>query len=191
MIAAPFSAIMIVGAFVLVEVTAGITEASMTRRLSTPCTRSGRRPPPSRAAPSCSCSWRGRPSSRSPGHNPATRRRSGHRGPAALGHHVLRHGGRREQPAQEFEAADHRAAVRVLGEITRVDRRLVVRVGGAGQHIAARQGPHLPRPAGYAGLIVELPDEARLVARRAKTHCTSGVADSSNTLTDAAHKEAL
>jgi hypothetical protein len=30
MIAAPFSAIMIVGALVLVEVTAGITEASMT-----------------------------------------------------------------------------------------------------------------------------------------------------------------
>jgi hypothetical protein len=30
-IAAPFSAIMIVGAFVLVEVTAGITEASITR----------------------------------------------------------------------------------------------------------------------------------------------------------------
>ena len=30
-IAAPFSAIMIVGALVLVEVTAGITEASMTR----------------------------------------------------------------------------------------------------------------------------------------------------------------
>ena len=29
----------LVGAFVLVEVTAGITEASMTRRLSTPCTR--------------------------------------------------------------------------------------------------------------------------------------------------------
>ena len=31
---------------------------------------------------------------------------------------AVRHGGRREQPAQEFEAADHRAAVRVLGEIT-------------------------------------------------------------------------
>ncbi len=40
MIAAPFSAIMIVGALVLVEVTAGITEASMTLRPSSPCTLS-------------------------------------------------------------------------------------------------------------------------------------------------------
>src|SRR5262249_21707351 len=40
LIAAPFSAIMIVGALVLVEVTAGITEASMTLTLSSPCTLS-------------------------------------------------------------------------------------------------------------------------------------------------------
>jgi hypothetical protein len=39
-IAAPFSAIMIVGALLLVEVTAGITEASMTRSASMPRTRS-------------------------------------------------------------------------------------------------------------------------------------------------------
>jgi hypothetical protein len=38
-IAAPFSAIMIVGALVLVEVMAGITEASMTGSPSSPCPR--------------------------------------------------------------------------------------------------------------------------------------------------------
>ena len=37
---APFSAIMMVGALVLVEVTVGITDASMTRRRSSPWTRS-------------------------------------------------------------------------------------------------------------------------------------------------------
>ena len=36
---AAFSAIMMVGAFVLVEVTDGVTEASMTRRPPSPCTR--------------------------------------------------------------------------------------------------------------------------------------------------------
>ena len=39
-IAAPFSAIMIVGALVFVELTAGITEASTIRSASSPWTRS-------------------------------------------------------------------------------------------------------------------------------------------------------
>src|SRR5262249_1660305 len=39
-IAAPFSAIIIVGALVLVEVTAGIPDASMPLSASSPCTRS-------------------------------------------------------------------------------------------------------------------------------------------------------
>jgi hypothetical protein len=56
-IAAPFSAIMIVGAFVFVELTAGITEASMTRSASSPWTRDRR-------------------SNRSSGRNRAARRRS-------------------------------------------------------------------------------------------------------------------
>jgi hypothetical protein len=39
-VSVPFSAIMIVGALVLVEAIAGITEASMTRKPSSPCTLS-------------------------------------------------------------------------------------------------------------------------------------------------------
>src|ERR1700750_2327615 len=75
---------------------------------------------------------------------------------------------RGEQTPQELEPADHRALIGVFGEVAWVDRRLVVRVPGADQDIAARQRPHLPRTAGNARRIVELANEAWLVARRRK-----------------------
>src|ERR1700761_2771173 len=71
---------------------------------------------------------------------------------------------RGEQAPQELEPADHRALIGVLGEVAWVDRRLVVRVRRADQDIAARQRPHLPRTAGNARPIVELANEAWLVA---------------------------
>ena len=73
---------------------------------------------------------------------------------------------RGEQTPQELQSADNRAPIGVFGEVARVDRRLVVRVGRAHQDIAARQRPHLPRTAGNARPIVELANEARFVARR-------------------------
>jgi hypothetical protein len=41
----------------------------------------------------------------------------------------FRQGRCREQPTQEFETADHRAAIGVLGQVTRIDRRLLARIG--------------------------------------------------------------
>jgi hypothetical protein len=73
---------------------------------------------------------------------------------------------RGEQASQKPEPADDRALIGVLGKVAWVDRRLVVRVGRADKHVAARQRPHLPRPAGNARPIVELANEARFVARR-------------------------
>ena len=46
--------------------------------------------------------------------------------------------------AEEFEPADHCATVDVLGEIPRIDRRLLARIGRTNQHVTARQWPHLP-----------------------------------------------
>ena len=158
---------MIVGALVLVELTAGITEASMTRKRVEPMhaelvVDDAHRVIAHHAAAARVVDGRAvlprviqqlvvgihTP----PGHG--------------LGDDVFRQGRHREQAAQKSKSAEHGAAVSVLGEIARVDRRLLARVGRAHQHIAARQGPHLPRPAGDAGLVVEHTDQARLVARR-------------------------
>ena len=93
---------------------------------------------------------------------------------------------------RNLQPADHRAAIGVLGEIARVDRRLVARIGRAHQHIAARQRPHLPRPAGNARLVVELANEARLVARRREDALhVRRRRFLGSTLTEAAHSEAL
>jgi hypothetical protein len=128
-IAAPFSAIMLVGALVFVELTAGITEASTTRSASSPWTGAGHRPPTCRDCPSCTSSSRGRRSSRSNERNRAAVSLCT-LGPGAFSS-MMYSASAGEQAPQEFEPADDRALIGLLGEVAWVDRRLVVRVGRA------------------------------------------------------------
>jgi hypothetical protein len=110
MIAAPFSAIMMVGALVLVELTAGMMEASMMRNASNPMH-------PQFVVDHRHCMVAHQAAAASVVDRRAVRPGviqqlvvapdAGAR--QLLGHHVLCHGGRREQPAHEFEAAEHRA----------------------------------------------------------------------------------
>jgi hypothetical protein len=100
-----------------------------------------------------------------------------------------RRGGK--QPSDKAQPADDRSAIGLLAQITGIDRRRLSGIARFGLDVAARQRPHLPSPGGDAWEIVELADLAVLEAARRKLHWTSGVADSSSSLTEAAASEAL
>jgi hypothetical protein len=61
--------------------------------------------------------------------SPTARRRSALPVPASSRRRRISPRTVREQPAQEFETADHRAPVGVLGQIARIDHRLLARIG--------------------------------------------------------------
>jgi hypothetical protein len=93
--------------------------------------------------------------------------------------------GRRKSPRQP-QTADDGAPVGFLREVARVDRRRVAGPVRLGLDLAARGGPLLPGAGAEARYLLELPIWPPLKLPGAKVHCTSGVADFSNTLTEAA-----
>jgi hypothetical protein len=94
--------------------------------------------------------------------------------------------GRREHPPSQPQTADDGAPVAFFRQVAWVDRRRVARPVRLGLDIAARQGPHLPCAGAEAGVSSSSPIWPFLKLPGAKVHCTSGVADSSKTLTEAA-----
>jgi hypothetical protein len=94
-------------------------------------------------------------------------------------------------PGRRTAAADDGAPVGFFRQVTQVDRGRVARPVRLGLDIAARQRPHLPGAGAEARRLFERTDLAVLEAAGAKGTCTSGVADSSNTLTEAATIDGL
>ena len=169
-IAAPFSAIIMVGALVLPDVIVGITEASTTRRRSSPMKRSrssttaiGSLARPILAVPT---GWKivvpmspaalTSAASSSPTEGPG-RYSTG----LILGERRLRH-----DPARDPDRVDGDAAVLVGRQIIRLDHRLVGGIGGAQPHEAAARRLQVAHAGGegrkFVQRIAELVERQRL-----------------------------
>jgi len=96
-----------------------------------------------------------------------------------------------EQAPRKAQAANDGAPVAFLREVAWVDRQRVAGPVRLGVDITARQGPRLPGAGAEARRLFELADLAALEAAGAKVTCISGVADSSNTLAEAATIDGL